>query len=530
MRWHYKSVLPVIRQDRLTQDSYIYNTPSMAPTTADMIANMPCVIFTANGVCLRDAPGFECPYKHDWLLWTESWEIKKRRTAHVSTTTKSYVAREAKISAGIANPSANFATPVDRSKTSLITPVPPDTEKRISTVAYTTATRFATPLIHPEVAYRAARSSASPLISKDAHVAPTKLQVVKDLTFAQVLCNSAKSSALPITSKAPNIAATSICSVPVKDLTSPQLVSESNGIIQTASKTTFVTPQAKGPRRRAPRLPIQMAAVHVPTEARSQTRKPDQTSRNKASKLHVPLTVGCSCPQIILPDIPLIPNLPALSITLGPTSPDLTSKQADRDCERMDRIDRKKWDFMPCAWEQWGRAQYSAEDYERIIAPYIHQLELDEVPSEFLNQDLGVLEMTSAPGVKSSFTHFGRLPRELRFQIWNYAILDLENSCRVGYRYDLENTGAYHSRIVNNKIVSLSPSPTFFLVSAESRLLANEAKCYKKVFGTNGRPGNCLFNFKKDRLFLHMNNFQEFKHVSKVSWVCDPKMLTTNSR
>jgi hypothetical protein len=190
------------------------------------------------------------------------------------------------------------------------------------------------------------------------------------------------------------------------------------------------------------------------------------------------------------------------------------------------KVSRRAWDPLPSEWERWGKANLSPEAYAKIVAPHLEDLEDLEpgnVTDAFLKQPIEgyswITKIDSVPGATTTFHDFGKLPSELREQIWKLAIADDSSTCRVRYEYELED-GWRDDRslnptkhIIKSRIVPLSRSPRFLLVNREARSIARDLRVYKWAFWTETSGTRCVFNFENDRLFLHPRCTNEYRRV-----------------
>ena len=501
---------------------------------------MPCRIFNANGVCPRDFMG-GCPYKHDWLLWAKTWDHKKRLYVDGFTVINNEIV-------------PNSAIPAVETKFTMIT------------------TKVPRQPMTPIVASKFSGMDVKPSACSLAPATTTSVQV-KNLTLPQMIsnrttCTSSIASASPLSLKT-SFASANDQLVQVKDTASSQinkssrpfasqLASGSSGMvlsnfhsIQDLSNTSIPWPQ---PTPKNFSTNVHTAQVKKPALAEAvsnntkssaplapedsnialngarpvHSMKPFAQSAKNVKKVSSPRhqahnaqqpkksTTAPTAPSqsTSLPHLKWEPGLPCLEFAPGPAPGHL------RKCTILtveESIDRKSWDCMPSDWEQFGHAQYSPEDYEKIIAPYMHELERGIVSKEFWYQNLGVSQTNTVSGAATTFLQFGTLPQELQDRIWTYAATDGENTLVIGYHYDSHYTAINHSRIVNEKMIGLSGSPPLLRVCRDARQTTLGLHRHHVVFGANGGPGQHFFNFSKDRLFLHCKLTQEYRHVCTCS-------------
>ena len=157
------------------------------------------------------------------------------------------------------------------------------------------------------------------------------------------------------------------------------------------------------------------------------------------------------------------------------------------------------WD--PFTLRSWAVNNLRMDTATRYMAKYIKSgripIKCFELTSE---KDTG--------GNLLTFHQFGFLPTELRAQIWNHAIEENSDICRIQFNW-LGRFGEVNQR---PRFSCQHEPPRYLLVNQECRFLAQ--KHYELTFGTQHMRPTTWFNFKKDDLFIVSRSAQDFTHLT----------------
>jgi hypothetical protein len=533
-----------------------------------------CQVFAANGFCPREAQG-GCTDKHDWNLWALNWQIQKLAALRsfitdntvapeptnpvIASMTATITAKSPKsttpVIASNISPAASetFASPIVSKDSSIIAPT---NDRSIQVKELTPIASSSTPLID-NADILTSNTSIQKSNKVQVHVealqtsVPNAPSLRSTSTIVSAPTKGRRQCNFYVNGKHCRFANTKKGCRDIHDLAAreanlakqnPQAAASSLQALISTPATVSVSIQGRITGRQCKFYvngkvcPFQNRTggcldIHdLKARRENILAKTDQLKNGSkvAARQSLQLTKSVEAdrsalnheqpsvpsPQIAQANDQFVPGITIPLITRGPAPFNFPESKKARSAAVKARIVSKSWDNSPSEWESWGKCCLSPRNYDKIIEPYLDELSVGIVSDAFLNE---VLEGdTSAAEAAATFRRFPELPKELRDQIWKDAIFDDSSTCRVGFRYDMRNTGHSESRIINSRIVALSRGPRFSLVNSESRAMAFKLKVYCNPLLANGASCKFLFNFRKDRLFLHPVTSQEYTHVSKL--------------